>query len=130
MLQSRIVKGRTTGNVTAMTVSFFLSQNVLGEGCTRSAWRQRAYAGQITGRIAGLRAVAGLYSRVNDRSAPLSAARRVAAAAAVAAATRDISPSPRETLLCSACVRSASYTPATLLFVRKVLERGTYLARI
>lgn len=76
-------------------------ENVLGEGCGRSAWRRRAHAGRITGRITGLRAAAGLYGRVNDRSAPLSPARRVVATAAAVAAARDISPSPRETLLCS-----------------------------
>lgn len=48
-------------------------------------------------------AVAGLSSgRVNDRSAPLSAARRVAA---VAAATRDISPSRDTPLFCLLCLR-------------------------
>lgn len=134
MLQSRVVKGRTgerDGGDRGLSSS---RRNVLGEGCGRSAWRRRSHSGRITGRITRLHAAAGLYGRVNDRSAPLSAARRVVATAAAVATARDISPSPRERrsfVPPSLAFRSASHTPASYTTLSFVSGRDarTYISR-
>ena len=131
MLQTGLVKGHTGETRPCV----FSSRRTSSAKDGRNAWRRRAYTGRITGRITGLRALAGLYGRVNDRSAPLSLGGALGSSSSsnssTSSSSSEISRRERRSFvllsLCSVCVLHAHDAP--FLLFRKTPERDTSLSR-